>query len=125
MAVPQNKPQSSKITCEGVHFSVIKLQAWTQMGDFTMNLSKQNTNGDFYGLMCSSFFAPSISQPTRVTSSSANLIDNIFFNAPAFHKFSGIFVSHLSDTFHNFCYKKNLQTHSKTTAKNKKKFLKF
>ena len=84
------------------------------MGDFTINLLKQSTDGaifDFCGFMCSSLFAIYISQPTRVTSSSANQIV-IFFNAPEFHSFTKNFVNYLSDHFAQFLLLKRFFKHT-------------
>ena len=47
--------------------------------------------------MYSNGFYPLISKPTRITSHSATLIDNIFSNDLDNHKFSGILWSDISD----------------------------
>ena len=53
------------------------------MGDFNINIlnsqSHQPTN-EFINLMLSNSLYPLISKPTRITSSTATLIDNIFTN---------------------------------------------
>ena len=62
------------------------------MGDFNVDLIKyaSNTNtGYFYDLLCSYSFRPLILQPTRVTSNTATLIDNIFINDMACHSDGG------------------------------------
>ena len=70
------------------------------MGDFNINLlntdSHQHTN-EFFNLMTSNSFYPLISKPTRITSNSATLIDNIFSNNLELSMISGILYSDLSD----------------------------
>ncbi len=45
-----------------------------------MNIDKHSDSSDFIDLMFSNSLVPNISKPTRVTRSSASLIDNIFTN---------------------------------------------
>ena len=55
------------------------------MGDFNIDLLKCETTSysyDFLSSLQSCFLIPSIDTPTRVRSSSATLIDNIFVNTP-------------------------------------------
>ena len=62
------------------------------MGDFNIDLVKYATNthtGDFYDLLCSHSFKPLNLQPTRVTTRTATLIDNIFINDMTCHSFGG------------------------------------
>ena len=62
------------------------------MGDFNINLLKTALNtcvSVFYQMMSSSFFTPHILQPTRITSNTQTLIDNIFFNSIDFRTSSG------------------------------------
>ena len=69
------------------------------MGDFNLDMLKmsQNTKIDaFIDLMFSFSFQPLISAPTRITSSSATLLDNIFVNTDL-HIKSGILISDVSD----------------------------
>lgn len=70
------------------------------MGDFNINIlnsdSHQPTN-DFINLMTSNSLYPLISKPTRITNSSATLIDNIFTNNLEYNMVSGIFYVDLSD----------------------------
>ena len=52
------------------------------MGDFNMDLLKTETEekiGDYYDIWTSHLFVPHITLPTRITSRSKTLIDNIFF----------------------------------------------
>ena len=53
------------------------------LGDFNINLLKideDNKIDEFYNVICSNFLVPHIIHPTRITSDSATLIDNIFSN---------------------------------------------
>ena len=72
------------------------------MGDFNIDLLKSEENrhvNDFLNQMFSSSFYPLISRPTRVTKSSATLIDNIYMyvNYIEENYKSGILFSDLSD----------------------------
>ena len=69
-------------------------------GDFNINILNADSHvptNDFIDLMYSNGFYPLISKPTRITSHSATLIDNIIFNDLDHHKFSGILWSDISD----------------------------
>jgi exonuclease III len=74
------------------------------MGDYNINLlnhdSHQNTS-DFIDLMYSYSFIPTINRPTRVNSSTATLIDNIFTNyfSTDIEYLNGIFLCDTSDHF--------------------------
>ena len=70
------------------------------MGDFNINLLKTASNtcvSVFYQMMSSSFFTPHILQPTRITSNTQTLIDNIFFNSIDFKTSSGNLEYQISD----------------------------
>ena len=75
------------------------------MGDFNIDLLKvgnvQNAN-DFLDLLLLNSMAPLIHYPTRVTDSSASLLDNIFTNDSCQIQ-SGIFLSDVSDHFPVYC----------------------
>ena len=76
------------------------------MGDFNIDLIKyasENYTGEFYDLLCSHSFRPLILQPTRVTSKSATLIDNIFINDISCSSLGGNVTSSISDHFFQFC----------------------
>ena len=71
------------------------------VGDFNINLLQHNVDAhvdDFLNLLLSFSLLPLITKPTRVTESSATLIDNIFSNLQPF-PLSTIVVSDLSDHF--------------------------
>ena len=71
------------------------------LGDFNINLLN-NTNTmvkEFHNLFYSNSFFPTITKPTRVTKSTASLIDNIWSNNFDEYKCSGIIYSTISDHF--------------------------
>ena len=71
------------------------------MGDFNFDLLKYEENNitqDFFNSMNSQSLIPVISKPTRVTDSSATLIDNIFISNPM-NFTSGIIITDISDHF--------------------------
>lgn len=70
------------------------------LGDFNIDLLKSQDHkltGIFYNMMTSFHFLPTISQPTRITISSATLIDNIFANCISKIVKPTILVEDLSD----------------------------
>ena len=71
------------------------------LGDFNLDLLKTETNeliSQFIDTLYSSSFIPLISKPTRITSHSATLIDNIFTNVIHNNKsLNGIVYSDISD----------------------------
>ena len=82
------------------------------MGDYNLDLLKTDGNQhikDFTNMMFSSTFYPLISRPTRVTNSSATLIDNIFVNKIEEHYKCGILFTDLSDDLPVFLTTSNLQ----------------
>ena len=70
------------------------------MGDLNINIlnshSHQPTN-EFFNLMTSNCLYPSVCKPTRITSSTATLIDNIFTNNLELNMNSCILCTDLSD----------------------------
>lgn len=69
-------------------------------GDFNLNLlnceSHQHTS-NFFNSMISSSFYPLINKPTRITNTSATLIDNIFTNNITDKMLTGIMYTDISD----------------------------
>ena len=64
------------------------------MGDFNVDLIKyasEPNTGEFYDLLCTHSFRPLMLQPTRVTSKTATLINNIFINDISCHSSGGNF----------------------------------
>ena len=75
------------------------------MGDFNIYLLKYETNADsiaFLDSMYTNFLLPYITTPTRVTTHSNPLIDNIFLNNPEDGSMSGNIISTISDHFEQF-----------------------
>ena len=70
------------------------------MGDFNINLQNCDSHaitGEFINLLSSYFFHPHTLQPTCITSHSATLIDNIFFNSLEFATYSGNILYSLTE----------------------------
>lgn len=70
------------------------------MGDYNLNLLNYENHqftSEFLDIMYSCMFVPLISRPTRITSNTATLIDNIFSNNLENHAFSGLFFTDISD----------------------------
>ena len=75
------------------------------LGDFNINLldyEKHSGVSDFYDLITSYGFRPLILQPTRVTKTSATLIDNIFINDLSCLSKGGNLVTSISDHYMQF-----------------------
>ena len=74
-------------------------------GDFNINLlnyDKHPLTQDFINTLSSFFLEPHILRPTRITSHSSTLIDNIFFNSIEYQTVSGNLSHDLTDHFPNF-----------------------
>ena len=75
------------------------------LGDFNIDLSKYGSHNDtenFYDLISSNGFRPLILQPSRVTSKTATLIDNIFCNNLDCFSKGGNITCSISDHFLQF-----------------------
>ena len=82
-------------------------------GDFNVDLTQYGINNhadSFYNDISSFSFRPLILQPTRVTSRSLTLIDNIFINDIACSSTGGNLTSSISDHFSQFCHLDILQS---------------
>ena len=91
-------------------------------GDFNVDLIKYGENkivDDFYDELSSHGFRPLILQPTRVTSASLSLIDNIFTNDIVSHSSGGNLTTSISDHFSQFS---QLDLFDKIYTKNKVKY---
>ena len=78
----------------------------TLIGDFNIDLLKIDEHEDtnyFYNILSAHGFRPLILQPTRITSSSASLIDNIFINDMSIESIGGNITTSISDHFPQFC----------------------
>ena len=74
-------------------------------GDFNINLlnfDKHHLTEDFINTLGSLFLEPHILKPTRITSHSSTLIDNIFFNSIKYQTVSGNLLHDLTDHLPNF-----------------------
>lgn len=71
------------------------------LGDYNINLLKCDLSQtvDFLNAIHSFNFFPLITKPSRITSSSATLIDNILFNSYNFEVTSGLLMCDVSDHF--------------------------
>ena len=79
-------------------------------GDFNLDLTlidQLPVVQNFLDVLHSSSFLPLIDKPTRVTSSTASLIDNIFSNTLTSHE-AGILVADISDHYPVFCMSDNV-----------------
>ena len=77
------------------------------MGDLNADLLKIDTHSDtceFFELMSSFGFKPLIMQPTRVTSTTATVIDNIFINDIEARSIGGNITTTISDHFPQFTF---------------------
>ena len=71
-------------------------------GDFNLDLmlaDKTKNTRVFIDLMASFTFLPLVTKPTRVTSSTASIIDNIFTNDQAFKHNTTIILTDISDHY--------------------------
>jgi len=100
------RPPNSDINffLEHLNFSFLKIKSMHKYdiyltGDFNIDLLKNDTfnvKNIFQNFLLSYSFAPLINSPTRVNSSTATLIDNIFHNSFSKHS-SGIIYCDISD----------------------------
>ena len=77
------------------------------MGDFNVDLLKSGTHGptsDFLGEFTSGGFYPLISLPTRLTDTTATLIDNIWTNNLGARIGSGLVTVRISDHLPVFAF---------------------
>ena len=85
------------------------------LGDFNIDLLKLETDDNinsFYNILTSNLFVPHITLPTRITSHSKTLIDNIFSNDPDFSQgVSGNFTFSISDHLPQFLLMPKLDNH--------------
>ena len=85
------------------------------MGDFNLNLMNHHCHqptSEFLDIMYSNMFSPLITRPTRITSNTATLIDNIFTNHHDNLAFSGLLFTDISDHLPIFCilYEQHIDT---------------
>ena len=83
------------------------------MGDFNADILKYDSDraiAEFVDLMYSNFLLPYICAPTRITSHSRTLIDNIFSNNIEEGNISGNIITTISDHYAQILLMKNLTT---------------
>lgn len=99
------------------------------MGDFNIDLLKCDSSSyshDFISSLQSCYrLIPTIDKPTRVRSSSATLIDNIFINNPDQVVTCGNIVSAISDHFSQFCILKSVKDKVKVNKFKVRNFSRF
>ena len=81
------------------------------LGDFNINLLNYNVHqptNDFLDSLASNSVIPCILQPTRLTSHSKTLIDNIFSNIPSSEIISGNLTATISDHLPRFLFAPNI-----------------
>lgn len=72
------------------------------LGDFNIDLLKINEHTDsnvFYNCLTSYHYLPTITRPTRITTNTSSLIDNIYCSSWSKLLYSYVIVSDLSDHF--------------------------
>ena len=84
------------------------------LGDYNINILNYASHvhtAQFVDMMSSSGFIPLITRPTRVTATSATLIDNIFTNylEDIGHSIQGLFITDVSDHFPIFHVSRGMQ----------------
>ena len=87
------------------------------MGDFNINLLNYDSDAntaEFFDTMSAAMFQPLILQPTRVTSHSKTLIDNIFINKIDYKCTSGNLTATISDHFPQFSHIERFNDNSKS-----------
>ena len=76
------------------------------LGDFNVDLLKidnDSNSSSYFDSLTSHFFVPHIIHPTRITSTTKTIIDNIFSNAPNYQEgISGNLTTRLSDHLAQF-----------------------
>lgn len=81
-------------------FSPVNQKTLFICGDFNIDLlnpTKQNNIDDFIDTIYSLSLYPTITKPSRITTHSATIIDNIFTNIMPDQTTSGLFISDISD----------------------------
>ena len=100
-----------------------KYKASLLTGDFNLDLLKSSQHlptQDFVDMLASSSYIPSITKPTRITDSTATLLDNVFINAYGSKFESAVVYSDISDHF-PILLKMNVKIVDKTGCTHSKK----
>ena len=91
------------------------------LDDFTINLLNYNDHqsaNDFLNWLASNSFIPYILHPTRITSHSKTLIDNIFSNYISHEIISGNITATISDHLPQFSFVPNILSNPSTQKSN-------
>ena len=91
------------------------------LGDFNINLLNYNDHqptNDFLDSLASNSFIPYILHPTRITSHSKTLIDNIFSNFISPEIISGNITANISDHLPQFSFVPNILSNPSTQKSN-------
>ena len=91
------------------------------LGDFNINLLNYNDHqptNDFLDSLASNSFIPYILHPTRITSHSKTLIDNIFSNYISHEIISGNITATISDHLPQFSFVRNMLSNPSTQKSN-------
>ena len=94
------------------------------MGDYNMDLLNSESHGptsNYNDTMYNNGFMPLITRPTRITNSSATLIDNIFtnqFSSQLGESLQGILLTDISDHYPVFYIAKKKKKKKKMANKN-------
>ena len=91
------------------------------LGDFNINLLNYNDHqptNDFLDSLASNSFIPYILHPTRITSHSKTLIDNIFSNYISHEIISGNITATISDHLPQFSFVPNILSNPSTQKSN-------
>ena len=98
------------------------------MGDFNINLldySSHTPTYDFINTFLSNNFVPCINQPTRISSQSSTVIDNIFTNLTDKKIICGNILTHISDHFPQFLIMENANSSHKNLELFKRDYSSF
>ena len=90
-----------------------------------LNCESSNYSHDFLSSLQSCYLTPAIDKPTRVRSTSATLIDNIFINNPDKVVACGNLISDISDHFSQFCTLKSMMHKSRVKKSKIRDFSRF
>ena len=97
---PGSNMDTFKETLEEIMDRLNERKTYIVCGDFNidlLNTAKHNNTSDFLDALYSRGLYPLITKPSRITSTSATLIDNIFINDMQKTVKSGLLVSDISD----------------------------
>ena len=95
------------------------------MSNIMSNIMSHLPTDEFLNSLGTYFYNLHILQPTRITSHSATLIDNIFFNSLSHHTVSGNVVYDLSDNRPNFLIINKFSSLSKNYKSYRRDFSSF